>query len=203
MQFSAVLLSLAATSCAAFAPSANVRANTMLDASIYDTIGSLEGPGQVWGAEGIAVGKEEAELKGYDNFSLFHARLASTGVAATLQGPGPFTVFAPTDTAIESHETMVGPFDAACANYCIVPGQISCGGVATQPLTTLQGQAITYSRKFRKDFVDDAILAEATFGAFSNFPVDVACDNGVIHSIGMVIAPGYGAVGGGTGQTQL
>jgi len=175
----------------------------MLDANIVDTLASLEGPGQVWGADGIAVGKEEAELKGYDNFGLFAARLASTGVAATLQGPGPFTVFAPTDTAIESHETTVGPFDAACANYCIVPGQIACGGVSGAALTTLQGEAITYSRKFRKDFVDDAILAEATFGAFSNFPVDVACDNGVIHSIGMVIKPGYGAVGGGTGATQL
>jgi hypothetical protein len=203
MQFSAVIFAAAATSAAAFAPSANVRASTMLDASITDTLASLEGPGQVWGADGIAVGKEEAELRGYDNFALFSARLASTGVAATLAGPGPFTVFAPTDTAIQSYETTVGPFDAAVANYCIVAGQISAGAVASTPLATLQGGSIAYSRKFRKDFVDDAILGEKTFGQFSDFPIDVACDNGVIHSIGMVITPGYGAVGGNLGATQL
>ena len=159
----------------------------MLDASITDTLASLEGPGQVWGADGIAVGKEEAELRGYDNFALFSARLASTGVAATLAGPGPFTVFAPTDTAIQSYETTVGPFDAAVANYCIVPGQISAGAVSSTPLATLQGASIAYSRKFRKDFVDDAILGEKTFGQFSDFPTDVAADNGTIHTVGQCI----------------
>mmetsp|Transcript_7021 Transcript_7021/g.10583 ORF Transcript_7021/g.10583 Transcript_7021/m.10583 type:complete len:191 (+) Transcript_7021:88-660(+) len=189
MNFSTVVFCLAATSAAAFAPSANVRASTMLDASIVDTLASLEGPGQVWGADGIAVGKEEADLKGYDNFGLFAARLASTGVAANLAGAGPFTVFAPTDTAIESYETTVGPFDAAVAQYCIIHGQVASGAVSSTPLNTLSGGTIAYSRKFRKDFVNDAILGEKTFGQFSDFPVDVACDNGVIHSIGMVITP--------------
>eukprot|EP00552_Chaetoceros_brevis_P004719 CAMPEP_0197735026 /NCGR_PEP_ID=MMETSP1435-20131217/185_1 /TAXON_ID=426625 /ORGANISM="Chaetoceros brevis, Strain CCMP164" /LENGTH=201 /DNA_ID=CAMNT_0043322541 /DNA_START=29 /DNA_END=634 /DNA_ORIENTATION=+ len=198
-----IIATTLAASAAAFAPSASIRAVTSLDANVYDTLVGLEGPGQVWGADGIAVGKEEADLKGYDNFGLFTQRLASTGVAATLAGAGPFTVFAPTDTAIESYETTVGPITADVLNYCIVPGNVSSGAVSSAPLTTLQGSAITYSRKFRKDFVDDAILGEATFGQFSNFPTDVACDNGVVHSIGMVIVPGYGAVGGGVGQTQL
>lgn len=154
------------------------------------TLTSLEGPGQVWGADGIAVGKEESDLKGYDGFGLFVARLQSSGVAQTLAGPGPFTVFAPTDTAIESYEKMIGPVDANVCNYCIVPGAaLSPAAVATAPLTTAQGQALTYSRKFRKDFVNDAILGEKTFGAFADFPVDVACDNGVIHSIGIMVAP--------------
>ena len=38
---------------------------------VAGTLSSLEGPGQVWGADGIAVGKEESDLKGYDNFNLF------------------------------------------------------------------------------------------------------------------------------------
>jgi len=58
-------------------------------------------------------------------------------------------------------------------------------------LATLNGKDLTYSRKFRKDFVDDAILGEVTFGIYSNFPIDVACDNGVIHSIGLVVSPNY------------
>jgi uncharacterized surface protein with fasciclin (FAS1) repeats len=162
--------------------------NTALNADIMSTLSSLEGPGQVWGAEGIAVGKEESDFRGFDNFALFTARLQSTGVAQTLAGPGPFTVFAPTDTAIESYERMTGPVDAAVLQYCIVPGALSSSAVSNQPLTTLQGTALTYSRKFRKDFVNDAILGEKTFGQFSDFPIDVACDNGVVHSIGIMLS---------------
>jgi uncharacterized surface protein with fasciclin (FAS1) repeats len=192
MKFSAVILSLAATSCAAFSPSARLslgRVSTLLHANIVDTLASLEGPGQVWGADGIAVGKEEADLKGYDNFGLFSARLASSGVAMTLQGPGPFTVFAPTDTAIESYERMVGPVDAAVINYCIVQGSVPSSAISSNPLANLAGSSLTYSRKFRKDFINDSIIGEKTFGAYSDFPTDVACDNGIIHSIGEVLAP--------------
>jgi uncharacterized surface protein with fasciclin (FAS1) repeats len=175
-----------------------------LNANIVDTLASLQGPGQVWGADGIDVGMGEADLKGYDNFELFSARLASTGVAATLQGAGPFTVFAATDTAIQTYETLTGgPITADVLNYCIVPGAVASSAVSSNPLTTVQGESLTYSRKFRKDFVDDAILGEKTFGGFSDFPVDVACDNGVIHTVGIMTSPGYNAVGGGVGQTQL
>jgi uncharacterized surface protein with fasciclin (FAS1) repeats len=174
-----------------------------MNANIVDTLRSLEGPGQVWGADGIDVGMGEADLKGYDNFGLFSERLASTGVAATLQGAGPFTVFAATDTAIQTYETLNGPVTAAVLNYSIVPGTVSAASVSSNPLTTVQGESLTYSRKFRKDFVDDAILGEKTFGGFSDFPVDVSCDNGLIHTVGIIVSPGYAAVGGGVGQTQL
>lgn len=176
------------TSVAAFTtPPAFSARSTALDANVVDTLATLEGPGQVWGADGIAVGKEESDLKGYDNFSLFSQRLASTGAAATLAAGGPFTVFAPTDTAIEAYEKSRGPFDANAINYCVVPGMISSAAVATTPLVTLSGETLTYSRKFRKDFVNDSIVGEKTFGQFSDFPVDVACDNGIIHSIGIVL----------------
>jgi uncharacterized surface protein with fasciclin (FAS1) repeats len=177
------------TSAAAFAPPAFTSTSTALNADILCTLSTLEGPGQVWGADGIAVGKEESDLKGYDNFGLFVARCQSTGFAATLSGPGPFTVFAPTDTAIESYEKMVGPVSAAALSYCVVPGTVSSSAVSTTPLTSLSGQPITYSRKFRKDFVNDAILGEKTFGQFSDFPIDVTCDNGVVHSIGIMLEP--------------
>ena len=169
--------------------SGTMSSSSLLSASILDTIATLEGPGQVWGAEGIEVGKEESDLKGYDNFGLFAQRLQSTGVAQALSGPGPFTVFAPTDTAIQSYEAMKGPVDANVLNYCIVPGNIASSALSSAPLTTLQGSALTYGRRFRKDFVDDAIVGEKTFGRFSDFPTDVACDNGVIHAVGIMLAP--------------
>jgi len=183
---------------AAFVPSAafSARSSTILDANIVDTLAGLEGPGQVWGADGIAVGKEESDLKGYDNFGLFTERLASTGVAATLTGPGPYTVFAPTDTAIQSFEAMGGTITADTLKYSIVEGSIASSAVGSTPLNTLTGQAIAYSRKFRKDFVNDAIVGEKTFGPFADFPTDVQCDNGVIHSVGIFLDPADAAPGG-------
>lgn len=163
------------------------RVSSSLDASIVDTLAGLEGPGQVWGAEGIANGFEESDLKGYDNFGLFVQRLQASGVATTLTGPGPFTVFAPTDTAIQSYELTRGPFDAAAIGLCIIQGGISSSAIGTSALTTINGEALTYSRKFRKDFVNDSIIGEKTFGPYSDFPTDVACDNGVIHSVGQCI----------------
>merc|ERR1712085_107107 len=38
------------------------------------------------------------------------------------------------------------------------------------------------TRAFRKDFVNDVIIGEKTFGRFSDFPTDVQSSNGVIHS---------------------
>lgn len=162
------------------------RTTFALNANVVDTLAGLQGPGQVWGADGIAQGFEEADLKGYDNFGLFVQRLQESGVAANLAAAGPFTVFAPTDTAIQSYELTRGPFDANAINYCIVPGQISSAGISTTPLTTASGESLTYSRKFRKDFVNDSIIGEKTFGQFADFPTDVAADNGVIHSVGIV-----------------
>ena len=64
MKFSAAILAVAAPLCSAFAPAKATRASFALDAAILDTLASLEGPGQVWGAEGIDQGFEESDLKG-------------------------------------------------------------------------------------------------------------------------------------------
>jgi uncharacterized surface protein with fasciclin (FAS1) repeats len=190
MKFSAVICATVAASASAFAPTkTSSRSAFALDATIANTLATLEGPGQVWGADGIAVGKEESDFKGFDNFSLFSQRLQSTGVANVLNGPGPFTVFAPTDTAIESYETTVGPVDAALCNYCIVNGLISSSALSSANLATLAGTPVAYKRQFRKDFINDSIIGEKTFGQFADFPTDVQCDNGVIHSIGIMLSP--------------
>jgi len=155
---------------------------------ILGTIAGLEGPGQVWGADGIAVGKEESDLKGYDNFGLFTARLQSTGVGAEIAGAGPFTVFAPVDTAVTTYETMFGPFDAAACKLHIVSGNVPSSSVGSVALTSIGGTALVYKRAFRKDYVNDVIIGEKTFGQFSDFPTDVACSNGVIHTVGISLA---------------
>jgi uncharacterized surface protein with fasciclin (FAS1) repeats len=155
---------------------------------VLSTLQSLQGPGEVWGADGIAVGKEESDLRGYDNFGKFFDLIQSTGVAAELQGAGPFTIFAPTDPAIASYETMRGPVDARVVKMHIVPGLISSADVSSADLTSLGGEKLTYRYAVRKNFVNDAIIGEKTFGPYSDYPIDVACSNGVIHGVGLCFA---------------
>jgi hypothetical protein len=180
------------TSAAAFAPSTSFYRSTKtssLQATIFDSLRGMQGPGQVWGADGIAVGKEESDLKGYDGFGKFCALLQSTGVAQSISGPGPFTVFAPTDSAVETYERTYGQITAQVLAYHIVPGKVPSGSLGSAVLTTQLGPALSYGRRFRKDFVNDAIVGEKTFGQFADFPVDVNCDNGMIHAIGLMLTP--------------
>lgn len=114
--------------------------------------------------------------------------MASTGVAATVAGAGPFTIFAPTDDAVKGHESVYGPLDAAAVQMCIVQGSVSSAAISSSPMTSLSGASLTYKRAFRKDFVNDVVIGEKTFGQFSDFPIDVACDNGLIHTVSVVIS---------------
>lgn len=172
----------------AAAPAAPAAAAPAAGGALVSVLAGLEGPGQVWGADGIAVGKEESDLKGYDNLDLFVARLQSTGVADQISGAGPFTIFAPTNTAIETYEKNFGPFDAACCQTHIVNGLIASGAVGSADLSNLGGKPLVFKRAFRKDFVNDVIVGEKTFGLFSDFPTDVAASNGVIHTVGISMA---------------
>ena len=170
------------------APAAAAPAAVGGGGTVIDTLASLEGPGVVWGPDGIEVGKEESDLKGYDNFNLFFDRLQSSGVAAELSGAGPFTIFAPVNSAIETYEKMFGSFDAAACKLHIVTGNVPSSAVSSAPLPTLAGEDLVYRRAVRKDFVNDVVIGEKTFGPYPDFPIDVACSNGVIHGISLSMA---------------
>lgn len=132
------------------------------------------------------MGKEENELKGYDNFGSFLNAVEAAGLSAALRGPGPFTVFAPTDSAFAAYKK---PITAEVLKYHVVPGRYPAASINAD-LPTLHGKSLKYERKFRKTFVDDAIVGQAdNFGGGSAFPVDVACDNGIIHAISVVLEP--------------
>ena len=152
-----------------------------------DVLATLEGPGQVWGADGIEQGFEESDLKGYDNFDLFVARLQSTGVAGEIAS-GEYTIFAPVNSAIETYEKNFGAFDADCCRTHIVKGKVASSAVGTADLSNIGGKPLTYKRAFRKDFVNDVIIGEKTFGQYSDYPTDVAISNGVIHAVGISMA---------------
>lgn len=135
---------------------------------------------------GIPFGHEELDLKGYENFGKFSAALQSTGVINQLSS-GEFTIFAPTDPALESYEAMRGPITADVVKMHIVPGKIASADVPTANLNSLAGP-LNYRYAVRKHFVNDAIIGEKTFGPFADYPMDVQCSNGVIHAVGLCFA---------------
>jgi len=188
---SKVLVFLLVPAASAFAPTSTAfsrRVKTSLNANIVETLKTLQGPGICWGSEGVLLGHEENAIKGYDNFDKLVEAVAKAGLADALSGPGPFTVFAPTNSAIEG---FTGEITADVLKYHVVPGKVTYAQISGD-LKTLEGSSLKYSRKFRKTFVDDAIVGqEDNFGGGSKFPKDVECDNGVIHAISSILTPGF------------
>jgi hypothetical protein len=135
---------------------------------------------------GIPFGHEELDFKGSEDFGKFYAALQSTGVANEL-GSGEFTIFALTDPAIETYEATRGPIDANVIKMQVVKGKIASADVPSATLESLAGP-LNYRYAVRKHFVNDAIIGEKTFGPFADYPIDVACSNGVIHAVGLCFA---------------
>merc|ERR1719327_783836 len=184
--FRAVVLALAMIGASAFAPMASkpLRGKA-LNAGAIETLQTLQGPGIFWGSDGVLVGKDENDIKGYDTFNTFASALASSGVDTA---SGEFTIYAPTDTAC----TAVNSPDLTpdVVKYHITPGKVSFSAIgADQP--TLNGKAMTYKRFSRKTFLDDAIIGQVPEGAATgqSYPTDVAFDTGIIHTIGYVQNP--------------
>ncbi|GAB3993501.1 fasciclin domain-containing protein [Spirosoma daeguense] len=129
------------------------------------------------------------------------AAVKAAGLVETLSGPGPFTVFAPTNKAFEklpkgTVETLVKPENkqtlTGILTYHVVSGRMSAedlmkaikdgGGKAT--LTTVAGGTLTAMQKGKKIELTDAK------GGMSTVTIpDVFQSNGVIHVIDTVLMP--------------
>ena len=165
----------------AAAPAAAAPAAGGAGGDILSTLSTLEGAGHVWGADGIAEGKEESEIRGYDSFGKFADLCKSNGIDLSA---GPYTVFAPTDSCLESYEKMRGDVTADVLKMHIVEGKIASKDVPNTPLNSLNGP-LTYRYAVRKHFVNDAIIGETTFGAGPDFPIDVEVGDSIIHTVGL------------------
>ncbi|MEM1112489.1 MAG: fasciclin domain-containing protein [Pseudomonadota bacterium] len=123
------------------------------------------------------------------SFTTLVAAVQAAGLVETLQGEGPFTVFAPTDEAFAklpegTVETLLKPENKdqliAVLTYHVVPGKVMAADVVTiDSATTVQGQDITVTTKDGAVMVDNATVVAT----------DVAASNGVIHVIDAVILP--------------
>ncbi len=110
----------------------------------------------------------------------------AAGLTQTLEGAGPFTVFAPTDAAFAklppgTVETLL--FNpvllAQILTYHVVPGRYRAADVAGLPIAlTVQGTPLTLDSSSGVK-VNNATVTQA----------DIEADNGVIHVIDQVLLP--------------
>ena len=122
-------------------------------------------------------------------------------LSATLSGPGPFTVFAPTNDAFNklppgTLDTLVKPENkvqlAGLLTYHVVAGTVTAadlvgqiqagGGSAT--LTTVAGGALTATLDG-----DVVVLTDAKGGKARVVAKDVRAANGIVHAIDTVVMP--------------
>lgn len=116
------------------------------------------------------------------------AAATAAGLVETLQGKGPFTVFAPTDAAFAAIQgevdTLLKPENKAkLANiltYHVVAGKAMAADLEDgQELTTVQGGKLKVSIKGGKVMINGANVTSA----------DVQASNGVVHVVDKVILP--------------
>jgi uncharacterized surface protein with fasciclin (FAS1) repeats len=130
------------------------------------------------------------------------AAVKAAGLVETLSGPGPFTVFAPTNAAFAklpagTVETLVKPENKATLTsiltYHVVAGRMSAKDLAANAakhkgkamLTTVQGEPLTVSKGPGKTWM----LTDAKGGTAKITMADVNQSNGVIHVIDSVLMP--------------
>lgn len=129
---------------------------------------------------GIAAGNKD--------FSTLVAAVKAAGLADTLGGDGPFTVFAPTNEAFAklpagTVETLLKPENkaklAAILTYHVVAGKVMAADVKTGKVKTVQGGELNVKVADGGVTVDGAKVLKT----------DIVGKNGVIHVIDSVVLP--------------
>lgn len=130
--------------------------------------------------------------QGNPDFSILVEAVVAASLTATLSGPGPYTVFAPTNAAFASLLTELGVTKAALlANvplltkvltYHVVAGKVRKAQVPVgAPITTLQTETFSVDASLA---ITDQRARKANIVA-----TDIAATNGVVHVIDKVILP--------------
>lgn len=123
------------------------------------------------------------------NFNTLVAAVKAAGLAETLQGPGPFTVFAPTDAAFAKLPagTVEGLLEnteqlSSILTFHVVSGKVMSDEIVkangASP-STVNGQPLDIVLRNGKVYVNGAQVVTA----------DIVASNGVIHVIDSVLLP--------------
>lgn len=122
-----------------------------------------------------------------DGFSTLVQAVTAAGLVETLQGTGPFTVFAPTDAAfaalpngvlekllLEENRAVL----ISILTYHVVSGKVTSAEVASGSVATVEGSTIEL-------MVGNGLQVNGANVAIA----DVEASNGVIHAIDQVLVP--------------
>lgn len=129
-----------------------------------------------------------AVASGAGSFNTLVAAVKAAGLVETLQGTGPFTVFAPTDEAFAklpkgTVEDLLKPENkeklVAILTYHVLPGKVTASEVKTMKAKTVNGKELNLKVWGGDVTVDNAKVVKA----------DVMAKNGVIHVIDTVVLP--------------
>ncbi len=129
------------------------------------------------------------------------AAVQAAELAETLSGAGPFTVFAPIDSAFQTLpagtvETLLRPENRSLLQglltYHVVPGRVTAGdlvvlirqGGGAARITTVQGGTLTA----RLDG-SNVVLTDARGGTAKVVAADLSASNGIIHATDAVSMP--------------
>ena len=122
-------------------------------------------------------------------FNTLVAALKAAGLVNTLNGKGPFTVFAPSNTAFSklpagTVDGLLKPENKAklvsILAYHVIPGKIMSGDIAGKKISvkTVQGSEISVDAMYGVKINDSNVVS-----------ADIAATNGVIHVIDKVLIP--------------
>lgn len=112
--------------------------------------------------------------------------IAEAGLADTLRGPGPYTVFAPSDEAFKSlkpEQLQALSQDKAklkaLLSYHVLPGRMTAAEAANGKAKTVEGSEVALAKAGSFLTVEDAVVTQA----------DLPASNGVVHVIDRVLMP--------------
>ena len=125
---------------------------------------------------------------GSDQFTTLVTAVKAADLVDTLSGPGPFTVFAPTDAAFkklppEALQDLLKPENkdklVAVLKYHVVPGKVMAADVKSAKVKTANGAEAEVKVGDSGVTIDEAKVVKT----------DIPASNGVIHVIDTVIMP--------------
>ena len=134
------------------------------------------------------MGDIVATAKAAGSFGTLLKAAEAAGLVETLQGDGPFTVFAPTDDAFAA--LPAGTLDKLLADpaalkkvlqYHVVSGKVTADQVVKlTSADTVEGSPVKITVKDGTVYLNDTVKVVTT---------DIAASNGVIHVIDAVLLP--------------
>ena len=116
------------------------------------------------------------------------AAVKAAGLVETLSGPGPFTVFAPTNAAFDklpagTVASLLEPGNidmlTSILTYHVVGDAVESGDLSNGPVDTLNGESLKVTISDSNVMINDSTVEKA----------DIVADNGVVHLIDNVLMP--------------